>query len=282
MGLVKFIKSLFKDTEKETLLREKAAQDVQLEQYKKEMAKLLEEKKKREELDKEAENTQKVFDAIKANTTSLKGSELDFFQAQTQAVIQSMLASGQMVGATKAKWLADVVIPKEKELISLGVSKAVYRADIAKFISEHKTRAIKLVSVVDYTRIIPPHAVEQINKTKHIFNQFVIVYTDHSIQAAMEVAKRKDPILFGVFTETVPVMSVQEQRTSGIVNDAYSVSTTNKITVMSDRLYFLADWEDEHCDLTFDQMVREYKGITGKPLPVMSPDAEQAIQVRIQ
>lgn len=266
MGFIKFIKSLFKDTEKETLLREKAAQDVQLEQYKKEMAKLLEEKKKREELDKEAENTQKVFDAIKASTASLKDSELDFFQAQTQAVIQSMLESGQLVGATKAKWLADVVIPKEKELISLGVSKAVYRADIAKFISEHKTRAIKLVSVVDYTRIIPPHAVEQINKTKHIFNQFVIVYTDHSIQAAVEVAKRKDPILFGVFTDTVPVIDTD----------------SNKITVMSDRLYFLADWEDEHCDLTFDQMVREYKGITGKPLPVMSPDAEQAIQMRVQ
>lgn len=278
MGLISFIKKVFGVKSVE----ERAKEAAELEAMKKQMAMLLADKKKREELEEESKNTQIVFDKIKANSSQVTAEDIDIFEQQTDGVIRTMISAGQMVGATKAKWLKDVVIPREKELVALGITKAVYRADIATFISKHKTRAIKLVTLLDYTRIIPPHAIEMINKTKHIFNQFVIVYTDHSIQAAMEVKKRTDPILFGVFNETVPVMSLQEQRTSGIVNNAgIAVSTQNKITVMSDRLYFLADWEDAQCDLTFDQMVREFPKVTGKQLTVMTPDAVQPIKSRI-
>lgn len=277
MGFISFVKKIFGVKSVE----ERAKESAELEAMKKQMAMLLADKKKREELEEESKNTQIVFDKIKANSSQVTAEDIDIFEQQTDGVIRTMISAGQMVGATKAKWLKDVVIPREKELVSLGITKAVYRADIATFISKHKTRAIKLVTLLDYTRIIPPHAIEMINKTKHIFNQFVIVYTDHSIQAAMEVKKRTDPILFGVFNETVPVLSVQEQRTSGIVNTSYAVSTPNKITVMSDRLYFLADWEDEQCDLTFDQMVREFPKVTGKQLTVMAPDAVQSIKSRI-
>lgn len=277
MGLISFVKKVFGVKSVE----ERAKEAAELEAMKKQMATLLADKKKREELEEESKNTQIVFDKIKANSSQVTADDIDIFEQQTDGVIRTMISAGQMVGATKAKWLKDVVIPREKELVSLGVTKAVYRADIATFISKHKTRAIKLVTLLDYTRIIPPHAIEMINKTKHIFHQFVIVYTDHSIRAAMEVKKRTDPILFGVFNETVPVMSVQAQRTSGIVNTAGVVSTPNNITVMSDRLYFLADWEDAQCDLTFDQMVREFPKVTGKQLTVMTPDAVQPIKSRI-
>ena len=277
MGLISFIKKVFGVKSVE----ERAKETAELEAMKKQMALLLADKKKREELEEESKNTQIVFDKIKANSSQVTADDIDLFEQQTDGVIRTMLSAGQIVGATKAKWLKDVVIPREKELVSLGVTKAVYRADIAAFISKHKTRAIKLVTLLDYTRIIPPHAIEMINKTKHIFHQFVIVYTDHSIQAAMEVKKRTDPILFGVFNETVPVLKLQEQRTSGIVNTSGVGSTQNKITVMSDRLYFLADWEDEQCDLTFDQMVREFPKVTGKQLTVMTPDAVQPVKSRI-
>ena len=277
MGLISFIKKVFGVKSVE----ERAKESAELEAMKKQMAMLLADKKKREELEEESKNTQIVFDKIKANSSQVTADDIDIFEQQTDGVIRTMLSAGQIVGATKAKWLKDVVIPREKELVSLGVTKAVYRADIAAFISKHKTRAIKLVTLLDYTRIIPPHAIEMINKTKHIFHQFVIVYTDHSIQAAMEVKKRTDPILFGVFNETVPVLKLQEQRTSGIVNTASLSSAQNKITVMSDRLYFLADWEDEQCDLTFDQMVREFPKVTGKNLTVMTPDAVQPVKSRI-
>ena len=277
MGFISFIKKVFGVKSVE----ERAKESAELEAMKKQMAMLLADKKKREELEEESKNTQIVFDKIKANSSQVTADDIDIFEQQTDGVIRTMLSAGQIVGATKAKWLKDVVIPREKELVSLGVTKAVYRADIAAFISKHKTRAIKLVTLLDYTRIIPPHAIEMINKTKHIFHQFVIVYTDHSIQAAMEVKKRTDPILFGVFNETVPVLKLQEQRTSGIVNTASLSSAQNKITVMSDRLYFLADWEDEQCDLTFDQMVREFPKVTGKNLTVMTPDAVQPVKSRI-
>ena len=74
-----------------------------------------------------------------------------------------------------------------------------------------------------------------IDKTKDIFDQMYVVYTDYTGKAERQieaVRKEKDPILFGTFMDK-----------------------TNKVCV--DRFYYLADWEDEFCDLTLDKMVNE-------------------------
>lgn len=88
-------------------------------------------------------------------------------------------------------------------------------------------------------REVPDDLVEVIEKTKDIFDEFYVVFTDYTGKEERKVTKErrdKDPILFGVFK--------------------------NKTNV-SDRFYFLGDWVDEYCDLTLDKMIAEYKEKTG-------------------
>ena len=91
---------------------------------------------------------------------------------------------------------------------------------------------------------IPDDLVETITKTKDLFDEFYVVFTDYTGKEERKVEKErrdKDPILFGVFKNSVNV---------------------------SDRFYFLGDWVDEYCDLTLDKMVEEYKAKKGKDIVV--------------
>ena len=65
-----------------------------------------------------------------------------------------------------------------------------------------------------------------------------MVFTDYTHETSKAVEKerqRKDPILFGAFLE---------DKIRGSLG-------------IHERLYFLADWIDEYCDLTFDKLLNE-------------------------
>jgi hypothetical protein len=88
-------------------------------------------------------------------------------------------------------------------------------------------------------REVPDELVDVVDKTKDIFDQFYVVFTDYTGKEERKVEKErrdKDPILFGVFKNN---------------------------TTVSDRFYFLGDWVDEYCDLTLDKMVEQYKEKNG-------------------
>ena len=78
---------------------------------------------------------------------------------------------------------------------------------------------------------------------KELFDDMYVIFTDYtgSERSNIEESKRaKDPILFGALK---------------IANQ------------LSSRLYYIADWEDEFCDLTLDKLVKEFKD-SGKESPV--------------
>lgn len=206
-------------------------------------------------LKEESNNIQKIFNSVRESSGVIKENDISLIELQINSMIDPMKAAGQYVALAKLKWLRDSILPKEKQLISRDIIKYVNRHDIAQFIKNHKTRALKLASIVDYQRIIPKHALQKIEQTKDIFDQFVILYTDHSIKAASEVKKRKDPILFGIFTDRVYLGDDVDE----VDKEKYNINSTQQVTVVSDRMYFLADWEDEFCDLTLDQLVNESK-----------------------
>lgn len=79
-----------------------------------------------------------------------------------------------------------------------------------------------------------------------MFDKYYILYTDFTYTGEkissgeinnVSKEKEKDPILFGAF-----------------VKDSTTIERT---TYMGDKLYFIADWEDEYCDLTLDKLMRE-------------------------
>ena len=141
---------------------------------------------------------------------------------------------GQKRSLGKLKYLTEILKDEEK-LIEFGITTFIYRDTIEDYIDHVDKNVVKIIELENYMREIPDELVEVIEKTKDIFTNFYIVFTDYTGKEERRVEtarKEKDPILFGCFQ-----------------NREY----------VADRFYFLGDWIDEYCDLTLDKLVEKYK-----------------------
>ena len=141
---------------------------------------------------------------------------------------------GQVESLKKLCFLADTLV-KEEKLIELGINTFVYKDTIEDYIENVADKTVKIVELSRYMREIPDELVDTIEKSKELFDEFYVVFTDYTGKEERKVEKErrdKDPILFGVFKNQ---------------------------TNVADRFYFLGDWVDEYCDLTLDKLVEQYK-----------------------
>lgn len=119
---------------------------------------------------------------------------------------------------------------KESILYAKGITKYIERSDAIKFKRNLNKGHISDTLLKDYTRIIPKDVLTKKKAVDGCFDDYVIFHywnekaDDVKNMTPDEKTKMRDPILFGVLKET-------------------------------DRLYFVADWIDEHCDLSFNEMV---------------------------
>ncbi len=117
---------------------------------------------------------------------------------------------------------------RETEMYALGYKIFIESEHLEKFRYRVKGRSISVTPIKNYTKNIPSDVKKKVNEahSKNIFDEFVIVHYDPQGEAVKmtEEEERKDPIVFGKIKE-------------------------------SDRLYFIADWEDEYCDLTLDDII---------------------------
>lgn len=121
---------------------------------------------------------------------------------------------------------------KEQEIDILGVHHYVSKDLIEKFINKVRDKVIKFKQLSEFPRIIPVNVRKKLKtlQNKNLFDEYWIVYTDYTpakeeIKSTKQKIIEKDPILFG------------------------------RLNISSDKFYFIADWEDEYCDLTFDKLV---------------------------
>lgn len=117
----------------------------------------------------------------------------------------------------------------------MGISTYIYKDTIEDYIENVADKTVKIVELSRYMREVPDELVDTIEKTKPLFDEFYVIFTDYTSKEERKVEKErrdKDPILFGVFKNN---------------------------TNVADRFYFLGDWIDEYCDLTLDKMVEQYK-----------------------
>jgi hypothetical protein len=141
---------------------------------------------------------------------------------------------GQVESMKKLCFLADT-LTKEEKLIEMGITTFVYKDVIEDYIENVADKAVKIVELSRYMREIPDELIETVEKSKELFDELYVVFTDYTGREERKVEKErrdKDPILFGVFKNARNV---------------------------ADRFYFLGDWVDEYCDLTLDKMVEQYK-----------------------
>lgn len=138
--------------------------------------------------------------------------------------------NGQTVLAEK--FLAEIDLnAKETLALARGMKYWIKDTDLNKYKMSLNNGHISDTLYGDYTRIIPKGVVEQKQRYDGIFDSFVIYHYYNAEQKDLkdlssdEKAKMRDPVLFG--------------RIKG-----------------SNKLYFIADWEDEYCDLRFEDIIK--------------------------
>lgn len=182
------------------------------------------------------------FDNLKDKVDTISDKDLVEFYNGCLALIDKYKITGQKRIIQKLRFLVDCV-DKERDLIKSGINKFVYREDIEEYIDNISKNVVKIIELENYPRDIPDEIVDTISKTKDIFDQFYVVFTDYTGEIEKQVNKdrrEKDPILFGSF----------QQKTG---NNNFG----REEIIINDRFYFLGDWIDEYCDLTMDKFLRE-------------------------
>ena len=117
----------------------------------------------------------------------------------------------------------------ESVLFAEGLYYVVNESQMVSFVKQCE-KGIKLEYIKNFTRPMPQDIVDKIAKINQleVFDNYVVLYYDPDgkiyKETAKEEAKRKDPIIFGVVAG-------------------------------SEKLYYVADWIDEYCDLTLEAFI---------------------------
>ena len=177
------------------------------------------------------DDVQEVFTRIKASAE-----ELTLWDERNEALTE-MVKRARTAGQT------ELVGRLEAEEGVRKFENILYAKDRRKLISEKQLltftakceKGLCLDWVGDFVRPIPPEVVAEKAKcdADHLFDNYVVLHFDPKNRGTSPEAreKAKDPILFGVIKG-------------------------------SRSLYFVGDWVDELCDLTFQEIIRQL----GSPL----------------
>lgn len=117
----------------------------------------------------------------------------------------------------------------ESVLFAEGLYYVVNEETMVSFVKQCEN-GIKLDYIKNFTRPLPQYVVDKVDRVNQleVFDNYVVLYYDPDgkiyKETAKEEAKRKDPILFGVIAG-------------------------------SNKLYYIADWTDEYCDLTLEKFI---------------------------
>lgn len=188
------------------------------------------------------------FLKLKNDLHSLTTDELSLELASCIKTAESFKDSGQIEGLKKLCFIIDC-IKKELKLQELGFNHYLNPDTIEDYINmvqEKDKKVIGFIELERFERVIPKEIVNNIVKTKDIFTQYYVLFTDYSgnyqeitKKEREKIAKEKDPILFGAF---------RLPKNSNIRLNAN----------MYKRLYYLGDWVDEYCDLTLEKFVSDF------------------------
>lgn len=171
------------------------------------------------------------FQKVKSKVKEINNEEINKLYSISTGLLEKYKKTGQIKSARKLAFHIKSLL-KEKEIIDLGINKFVYKDDIENYIDNIAKNVVKIIELKNYPREIPDELIETIEKTKNIFDELYVLFTDYTNELVEEVVKERDPILFGAFIDRK--------------NDA-----------MCQRLYYLGDWVDEYCDLTLDKLISQ-------------------------
>lgn len=171
------------------------------------------------------------FSYIKSKFKYLEKNKIEKRIKVLEAAFDEVVKNGQKLLGEKI--LNSIVInTRESIMYAKGVEYYIEYDDVQKYKRNIRGGHISDTLFKDFTRKIPKKVLEKKKKLEDVFDNFVIFHywnpnaKDIKKMDEEEKSKMKDPVLFGIIKET-------------------------------NRLYFIADWEDEYCDLTFDELVEK-------------------------
>ena len=174
------------------------------------------------------------FDIVKAKKYTITDEGLLKVYDNCLELLNKYKITGQTSAIKKILFHLEC-IEKEREIVKAGINTFIYRDDIEEYIDNIAKDTVKIIELERYEREIPDSIVEILAEIKDKFDQIYIVFTDYTGKEERKTAQERrdrDPIIFGTF------------------QDASSRTVV-------DRFYYIADWEDEYCDLTLDKMINE-------------------------
>lgn len=192
---------------------------------------------KKNKENKEEETKQKKFDVIKFFSEVhglVENEEAEKYINRIAEYIECIgytETTGQV--ALKEKLIKGLIVNKlESVLYAKGMYKVI-NEDVIVRLAQNAPKPLSLDYIENYVRNIPIEAIKKKIEADNlqVFDNYCILHYDENGESyAMtdkekerEIQKRKDPIMFG------------------LING-------------SNKLYFIADWIDEYCDLTFEKM----------------------------
>lgn len=170
------------------------------------------------------------FKYIKKKFKPLENRRITLRLKELERAFDAAVENGQ--NALGEKFLAELAVTvRESMMLAKGISRYVEYGDLARHKRKIRGGHISDTKFEDYTRVVPRRVLKRKKEVECCFDGFVVYHywnekaqKDAKGMSDEERSKMRDPVLFGVIRE-------------------------------NDRLYFVADWEDEFCDLTFDEMV---------------------------
>ncbi len=118
------------------------------------------------------------------------------------------------------------ILQDEKILKEAGFKKFITEDNLVSFTLKCK-RGLRLDYINEFNRIIPESVIKtrDIVEELRVFDNYVILHYDPNVKK-VNLVEKKDPILFGLIKN-------------------------------SNKLYFVDEWIDEKCNLTYDKIIKE-------------------------
>lgn len=202
-------------------------------------------------------NPRLYFKFVKSKLEKIEKDKLKKKLVKLQEVVNNAKELGQQAFYEKLMETIAITV-REMEVASVGCDRWVPQAVIDKFHKVYRPEGKKIVFFEPWEKFprTPPKEVQdKIKKIRDLklFDEYFVLYLDYAkqdLKTNKEKIREKDPILFGRF--------------------AYA----------PDRYYFIVDWVDEYCDLTFDKFIDTIKAENPIDLKIPEPSVEYLVQVK--
>lgn len=177
------------------------------------------------------------FEFIKGSLSANELEKLTENLLRFKQILEITTKTGQLALRENARD-SIIKIIREQQAAVEGYSRYVNQSTISDFLRNVEGRVAYLKPFSEFPRLLPDDVWSKLEKaqTSGIFEEFWILYLDYSkesstLKSTSTKIKEKDPILFG------------------------------KVMKDSLKLFYIADWIDEYCDLTLDKFITEMKAI---------------------